>query len=81
MIWQQGCFGLVIYTTPDERQLKIHLPFPVCASFMARQPIQETPLQELRWQKLSADLQSNVSKTDLQWKILVGRMSLSMMNK
>lgn len=60
---------------------KIHLPLPVSASALASQPIQGTLLQEPRQQKLSADLQLNVSKTDFQWKILVGRMSFSTINR
>lgn len=43
---------------------KIHLPLPVSASSLASEPIQGTLLQEPRHQKLSADLQLNVSKTD-----------------
>lgn len=43
--------------------------------------VKELPLQESRQQKLSAELQLNVLKTDFQWKILVGRMSVSTINR
>lgn len=43
--------------------------------------VKELPHQESRQQKLSAELQLNVLKTDFQWKILVGRMSVSTINR